>query len=97
VYKLLIGPALNGQAPVYLMDLLSPYNPSRSLRSLNSRFDLSNFERGMVVGARRASLSISLSAQLLGFSHTTISGVYKEWCEKGKTSRSEENEPTDSS
>jgi len=40
--------------------------------------DLSNFERGMVVVARRARLSISKSAQLLGFSHTTISRVYKE-------------------
>jgi len=39
----------------------------------------------MVVGARQAGLSIS-SAQLLGFSHTTISMIYKEWCEKGKTS-----------
>jgi len=33
--------------------------------------DLSNFERGMVVGARRAGLSISQSAQLLGFPRTT--------------------------
>jgi len=40
----------------------------------------------MVVGARRASLSISQSTQLLGFSHITISMVHKEWCEKGKTS-----------
>jgi len=40
----------------------------------------------MVVGARWAGLSISQSAQLLGFSRTNIFRVYKEWCEKGKTS-----------
>jgi len=46
--------------------------------------DLIHFERGMIVGARWAVLSISQSAQLQVFSSTTISRVYKKWCEKGK-------------
>ncbi len=39
---------------------------------------LSDFERGMVVGARRSGLSISKTAKILGFSRTTISRVYRE-------------------
>ncbi len=40
----------------------------------------------MVVGARWAGLSISETADLLGFSHSTISSVYREWSEKEKIS-----------
>ncbi len=44
---------------------------------MEKKGDLSDFERGMVVGARRAGLSISKTADLLGFSQTTISSVYE--------------------
>ncbi len=53
---------------------------------MGKKGDLSDFERGMVVDVRRAGLSISKTADLLGFSHTTISRVYRESSEKDKIS-----------
>ncbi len=39
---------------------------------MGKKGDLSDFEHGVVVGARRAGLSISETADFLGFSHATI-------------------------
>ena len=49
---------------------------------MGKKYDLSDFDLGMIVGARQGGLSISETADLLGFSHITVSRVCKEWREK---------------
>ena len=51
---------------------------------MGKKGDLRDFERGLVVGARRAGLSISETADLLGFSRTTISRVTENGPKKRK-------------
>ncbi len=53
---------------------------------MGKKGNLSVFERGMVVGARWVDLSISKTADLLGLSCITLSGIYREWSEKEKIS-----------
>ena len=45
-----------------------------------------DFDRGMIVVARQVGLSISETADLLGFSRKTVFRVCREWCKKLKTS-----------
>ncbi|GBM56534.1 hypothetical protein AVEN_140602-1 [Araneus ventricosus] len=48
--------------------------------------DLSDFERGVIIGAREMGHSISEVAMKFGFSRTTISRMYREYRVSGKTS-----------
>ncbi len=49
---------------------------------MGKKGDLSDFERGIIVGARQA--GFSKTVDLLGFLRTTISRVYRERSEKEK-------------
>ena len=53
---------------------------------IGKKCDLSDFDRGMIVGARQAGLSIFITVDLLRFSPTTVSRVYAKWCNKERTS-----------
>ncbi|GBN98219.1 hypothetical protein AVEN_160672-1 [Araneus ventricosus] len=48
--------------------------------------DLSDFERGVIIGVREMGHSISEVAMKFGFSRTTISQVYREYRVSCKTS-----------
>ncbi|GBM56611.1 hypothetical protein AVEN_142262-1 [Araneus ventricosus] len=48
--------------------------------------DLSDFERGVIIGAREMGYSISEAAMKFGFLRTTISRVYREYRVSGETS-----------
>ena len=60
------------------------YKSGASVNVPPSECDLSDFGCGLIVGAGRAGLIISVTADLLGFLHRTVSQVYSELCEKRK-------------
>ena len=58
----------------------------RSNVRMGKKCDLSDFDHGMIICARQGGLSISETADLQGFSRKTVTRVFREWCEKQKTS-----------
>ncbi|GFU71879.1 transposable element Tcb1 transposase [Trichonephila clavipes] len=48
--------------------------------------DLSDFDRGQIVMARRLGTSISETARLVGFSRSTFVSTYAKWMNDGETS-----------
>ena len=53
---------------------------------MGKKYDLSNFDCGMIDGVRNSGLSISRNCRSPGISCTTVSRVCRKWSEKQKTS-----------
>lgn len=53
---------------------------------MGEKCDVYYFDLGMFVGATQAGFSISVTAEPLGLSGTTITRVYSAWCNKEKGS-----------
>jgi hypothetical protein len=53
--------------------------------------DLSNFERGQIIGARLAGASVTKAATLLGILRTTVPKVTLAYTNYGKTTSAKRN------
>jgi predicted transcriptional regulator len=53
--------------------------------------DLSDFERGHIIGARLAVASVAKTATLLGLSRATVSEVMSAYTNHGKTTSAKKN------
>ena len=61
------------------------------MASMAERGDLSNFERGVIVGAHLAGASVTKTAQLADVSRAMVFKVMSAWNSEGKTSSAKGN------